>query len=281
MELDSLKTEEIVKIMNSEDNEVVKAIKCEINNISNAIELVVKSFNKGGRLIYIGAGTSGRLGVLDAVECVPTFGVPDTMVVGLIAGGDSAFVKAVEGAEDNKDLAISDLRDINLCRDDIVVGIAASGRTPYVIGGLEYANNIGCNTVSVSCNKNSEISKLSKVAIEAQVGPEVLTGSTRLKAGTAQKMILNMISTVSMVKIGKVYKNLMVDVLQTNDKLRVRAQNIVMEITGVEREIAKQKLEECYDNAKIAIVSILLDCDAKTAKEKLEKSNGKVRNAIK
>ena len=281
MELDSLKTEEIVKIMNSEDNEVVKAIKCEINNISNAIELVVKSFNKGGRLIYIGAGTSGRLGVLDAVECVPTFGVPDTMVVGLIAGGDSAFVKAVEGAEDNKDLAISDLRDINLCRDDIVVGIAASGRTPYVIGGLEYANNIGCNTVSVSCNKNSEISKLSKVAIEAQVGPEVLTGSTRLKAGTAQKMILNMLSTGSMIKIGKTYENFMIDLKANNEKLKDRAIRIVAQITGVQCSEALAALLKCDWEIKTAIVTIIMKLDAEEARLELRKHGGVLRKLIK
>lgn len=198
-----------------------------------AIGWVQESFEAGGKLVYMGAGTSGRLGVLDSVECPPTFGVPPEMVVGLIAGGDRAFVKAVEGAEDSEALALEELKALPLNGRDVVIGIAASGRTPYVIGGLQYARSLGCKTVAIACNAGSLVGNAADLAIEPVVGPEVLTGSTRLKAGTAQKMILNMISTGAMVGIGKVYQNLMVDVMQTNEKLRVRARNIVTEATGL------------------------------------------------
>ena len=217
MDLDEMTPEEIIKIMNQEDAKAVRAVSEMIPQIVKAIEKTTSSLKRGGRIIYIGAGTSGRLGILDAAECPPTFGVDPSMVVGLIAGGEKAFLKAVEGAEDNPDLACEDLKEIKAGVQDTVISIAASGRTPYCIGGLKYARKAGCSTVSISCNKNAEQSKYADVAIEVETGPEVITGSTRLKAGTAEKMILNMISTVSMIEIGKVYENLMVDVVQTND----------------------------------------------------------------
>jgi N-acetylmuramic acid 6-phosphate etherase len=248
--------------------------------IAKAIELATESLKSGGRLIYIGAGTSGRLGVLDAAECPPTFGVSDQMVVGLIAGGKEAFLKAIEGAEDSHTLCQQELEAIQLSDRDTVVGLAASGRTPYVIYGLRYANSIGANTIAIACNKDSEISKEAKVAIEPVVGPEVLTGSTRLKSGTAQKMILNMISTGSMIGIGKVYKNLMVDVQQTNEKLIVRAQNITMEATGCSREEAEEALRQADGSVKLAVVMILKNCSVEEAQKSLEESQGKVREAL-
>lgn len=280
MNLDRMTPQEIVAVMNQEDHNVVKAISTQLEPIATAVQMVTSAFEKGGRLIYLGAGTSGRLGILDAVECVPTFGVPDDMVIGLIAGGEKAFIKAVEGSEDDPELAKQDLKGLKLSERDIVVGIAASGRTPYVIGGLEYAREIGCKTVSIACNSNAAVSEKADVAIEAVAGPEVLTGSTRLKAGTCQKMILNMISTASMVGIGKSYENLMVDVLQTNEKLHVRAQNIVMQATGVSREQATEMLEQCGGKAKLAITAILLHVSPEKAKEKLQQANGKIYQAI-
>lgn len=280
MNLDAMSPREIVEVMNQEDQNVIQAVHGQLDQIAQAVALITKALEDSGRLIYMGAGTSGRLGVLDAVECVPTFGVEDDVVIGLIAGGEKAFVRAVEGSEDSKELAKEDLKQLNLCENDVVVGIAASGRTPYVIGGLEYAREVGCKTVSVACNANSAVSAYADVPIEAVVGPEVLTGSTRLKAGTCQKMILNMLSTASMVGIGKAYQNLMVDVLQTNEKLHVRAQNIVMQATGSSREEAADMLSKCDGNAKTAIVCILLRCDPDTAREKLSNAKGKVRDAI-
>lgn len=280
MNLDAMSPREIVEVMNQEDQNVIQAVHGQLDQIAQAVVLITKALENSGRLIYMGAGTSGRLGVLDAVECVPTFGVEDDVVIGLIAGGEKAFVRAVEGSEDSKELAQEDLKQLNLCANDVVVGIAASGRTPYVIGGLEYAREVGCKTVSVACNANSAVSVYADVPIEAVVGPEVLTGSTRLKAGTCQKMILNMLSTASMVGIGKAYQNLMVDVLQTNEKLHVRAQNIVMQATGSSREEAADMLSKCDGNAKTAIVCILLRCDPDTAGEKLSNAKGKVRDAI-
>jgi N-acetylmuramic acid 6-phosphate etherase len=228
----------------------------------------------------MGAGTSGRLGVLDAVECPPTFGVAPEVVVGLIAGGEKAFVKAVEGAEDSRQLGHDDLVNIDLQKRDIVIGIAASGRTPYVLGGLAYAQEVGCHTVAISCNPGSAIGQAAELAIEVVPGPEVLTGSTRLKSGTCQKLILNMISTATMVGCGKAYQNLMVDVMQTNEKLIVRAQNIVMEATGCDRETATEKIAIAGGSAKTAITMILADCDLEEAQERLAKAKGHVREAI-
>ncbi len=279
-ELDEMTPFEIARIMNREDQKVVEGVQRVLPEVARAIEWVRDTFERGGRLIYLGAGTSGRLGVLDSVECPPTFGVSPDQVIGLMAGGEKAFVKAVEGAEDSPGLAVEDLKKIRLDKQDILVGIAASGRTPYVIGGLKYARSIGCPTVAVACNKGSEIGKEADLAIEPMVGPEILTGSTRLKAGTAQKMILNMISTGAMVGIGKVYENLMVDVVQTNEKLCVRARNIVMMATECGPDEAQKLLEEAEGNAKTAIVMKLLDCSAEEASDKLKRSHGHIRRCL-
>lgn len=280
MGLDQMTPLEIVTVMNREDGKAVEAIGEVLPQIAQAIAWCTDSLKQKGRIIYIGAGTSGRLGVLDAVECPPTFGVSPDVVVGLMAGGTPAFVRAVEGAEDSQIMGEEDLKEIHLSPADIVIGLAASGRTPYVIYGLRYAKKIGCRTVAVSCNRDSEIGKEADLAIEPVPGPEVLTGSTRLKAGTVQKMVLNMISTGSMVGIGKVYQNLMVDVVQTNMKLITRAENIVMTATGCTREEARDSLEEAEGSVKLAITMILLQCSAKSAKTRLNRAGGYVRNAI-
>lgn len=278
--LDIMSTYESLLLMNEEDAKVPEAIRKEIPQIEKAVEAVIAAFNKGGRLIYIGAGTSGRLGVLDAVECPPTFGTSPEKVLGLIAGGEKAFVKAVEGAEDSEEMGVEDLKNVDLTDRDVVIGLAASGRTPYVVAALKYAKVTGCSTVGISCTKNSLVGSTADIAIEVLVGPEVLTGSTRLKAGTAQKLVLNMISTLSMVGVGKVYKNLMVDVQRTNHKLETRAENIVIEATKVDRETAKEKLEEAGGSVKLAITMILLKCDAETANQKLINANGSIRKTL-
>ncbi|MBQ6719075.1 MAG: N-acetylmuramic acid 6-phosphate etherase [Oscillospiraceae bacterium] len=281
MDLDIMTPLEVVTVMNQEDAKVPEAIKPALPNIAQCVTWAISSIEAGGRIIYMGAGTSGRLGVLDAVECPPTFGVAPEVVVGLIAGGEKAFVKAVEGAEDSRELGRQDLIDINVCSNDIVIGIAASGRTPYVLGGLAYAKEVGCHTVGISCNPGSAVGAAAELAIEVVPGPECLTGSTRLKSGTCQKLILNMISTATMVGCGKAYQNLMVDVMQTNEKLVVRAQNIVMEATGCDRETAAEKIGIAGGNAKTAITMILADCGLEEARERLEKAKGHVREAIK
>ncbi len=281
MDLDIMTPLEIVTVMNEEDARVPEAIKPQLNNIAQCVSWATQSIEAGTRLIYMGAGTSGRLGVLDAAECPPTFGVSPETVVGLIAGGDKAFIKAVEGAEDSAELGRQDLVNIGLTSQDLVVGIAASGRTPYVLGGLEYAKEMGCHTVGISCNPGSAVGGAAELAIEVVPGPECLTGSTRLKAGTAQKLILNMISTATMVRCGKAFQNLMVDVVPTNEKLRVRAENIVMEATGVTRERAKEALLQSGDKVKTAILMILVGCGREEAEEKLEKTNGHIREAMK
>ena len=281
MNLDIMSPLEVVTVMNQEDAKVPAAITPALPNIAQCVTWAIASIEAGGRIIYMGAGTSGRLGVLDAVECPPTFGVAPEVVVGLIAGGEKAFVKAVEGAEDSRELGRQDLIDINLAKRDIVIGIAASGRTPYVLGGLAYAQEVGCHTVGISCNPGSAVGAAAELAIEVVPGPECLTGSTRLKSGTCQKLILNMISTATMVGCGKAYQNLMVDVMQTNEKLVVRAQNIVMEATGCEREVAAEKIAIAGGNAKTAITMILADCGLEEAKERLAKAKGHVREAIK
>ena len=280
MELDQMTPLELVSVMNQEDLNVVAGVKEVLPQVAQTIEWAVSSLEAGGRIVYFGAGTSGRLGVLDAVECPPTFGVSPDVVVGLIAGGEKAFVRAVEGAEDSLELCEEELKKIGLNKNDIAIGIAASGRTPYVIGGLRYARSLGCKTVAIACNKGSEVGKEAELAIEPSCGPEVLTGSTRLKAGTAQKMILNMISTGSMVGVGKAYQNLMVDVQQTNKKLVVRAQNITMAATGCTREEAARALEQADGNAKLAIVMLLTQMPVEEAKAKLEAAHGHVRGAL-
>ena len=280
MDLDQMTPLELVSVMNQEDLNVVDGVKEVLPQVAQAIEWAVSSLEAGGRIVYFGAGTSGRLGVLDAVECPPTFGVSPDVVVGLIAGGEKAFVRAVEGAEDSLELCEEEFKKIGLNKNDIAIGIAASGRTPYVIGGLRYARSLGCKTVAIACNKGSEVGKEAELAIEPSCGPEVLTGSTRLKSGTAQKMILNMISTGSMVGVGKAYQNLMVDVQQTNKKLVVRAQNITMAATGCTREEAAQALEQADGNAKLAIVMLLTQMPVEEAKAKLEAAHGHVRGAL-
>ena len=280
MNLDEMSPLQLVSVMNQEDLHVVSAVKAVLPQVATAVQWAKETLEVGGRLIYFGAGTSGRLGVLDAVECPPTFGVSSDVVVGLIAGGERAFVRAVEGAEDDPELCKKELLAINLKESDLVVGLAASGRTPYVIGGLRYAKEIGCRTVAIACNKDSAIGKEADLAIEPTPGPEVLTGSTRLKAGTAQKMILNMISTGSMVGIGKAYQNLMVDVQQTNNKLVVRAQNITMAATGCTRDEAAAALHEANGSAKVAIVMLLTKVSAKEAQNQLDAAQGHVRDAL-
>ncbi|EHL73827.1 MULTISPECIES: N-acetylmuramic acid 6-phosphate etherase [Bacillus] len=280
MDLDLMSTREILEVMNREDQTVPQAVATQIPLIEKAVQLVIRSFQNGGRLIYVGAGTSGRLGVLDAVECMPTFSAPKNMVTGILAGGLEALTKAVEGAEDNESLGKDDLKSIFLNENDTVIGLAASGRTPYVKGALSYAKEQKANTVSISCNKQAEISQLADVAIEVETGPEVLTGSTRLKAGTAQKLVLNMISTASMIGIGKTYQNLMVDVQPTNQKLVERSKRIIMEATDVDYETASQYFEKANHHVKAAIIMILLKCSYEEAIKKLEKAKGFIRKAL-
>ncbi|EJS65275.1 N-acetylmuramic acid 6-phosphate etherase [Bacillus cereus] len=280
MNLDEMSIKEVLQSMNEEDRTVALAVEKEIEKIEKVVQTVIKSFEEEGRLIYIGAGTSGRLGILDAVECPPTFGTDDKMVQGFIAGGLKAFTKAVEGAEDREELAEEDLKSIGLNEKDTVIGIAASGRTPYVIGGLKYANSMGASTASISCNKDAAISKYAKLNIEVETGAEILTGSTRLKAGTAQKLVLNMISTASMIGVGKVYKNLMVDVQSTNEKLVERSKRIIVEATGVSYEVAAAYYEKAERNVKAAIVMLLLQCGYGEALEKLKETKGFVKKAL-
>ncbi|MFE0442763.1 N-acetylmuramic acid 6-phosphate etherase [Aerococcus sp. NPDC058936] len=281
MHLDQMSVGQVLELMNKEDQQVPEAIAKALGQIEAAVEMIIQSLKVGGRLIYFGAGTSGRLGVLDAAECVPTFGVSPDLVVGLIAGGDKAMVEAVEGAEDSLTLAEEDFKKLNLNAKDTVVGIAASGRTPYVIGGLQYAQSIGAKTVSIACNQQAKISRFAQIPIEVDCGPEVLTGSTRLKAGTAQKLILNMLSTVSMIGIGKVYQNLMVDVQATNEKLEERSKRIIMAATECTYEDAASYFEAANQNVKVAIVMILTNLDATEASQKITAANGFVNKVIK
>lgn len=280
MDLDQMTPLQIAIAMNREDAKAVASVTEVLPQIAKAIEWAAEALRCGGRIVYMGAGTSGRLGVLDAVECPPTFGVSPDLVIGLIAGGERAFAKAVEGAEDSHTMGTDDLKDIGLSKNDIVIGLAASGRTPYVVYALRYARAVGCRTVAIACNRESEIGAEAELAIEPVPGPEVLTGSTRLKAGTVQKLILNMISTGSMVGAGKAYQNLMVDVQQTNEKLVVRAQNIVMQATECTRAEAKEALAQAGGYVKVAVVMVLLGCNADDARARLAKAKGHVRAAL-
>ncbi|MEW4307972.1 N-acetylmuramic acid 6-phosphate etherase [Rossellomorea marisflavi] len=280
LKIDTASTGEVLRMMNDEDHKVAEAVKKVLPVVEEVVDKVVTSISSGGRLIYMGAGTSGRLGVLDAVECPPTFSVGSDVVVGLIAGGERAFVKAVEGAEDNEGLGASDLAALQLAPEDTVVGIAASGRTPYVIGGLRYAREVGAVTVALSCNEGARISEEAEHKIEVNVGPEALTGSTRLKAGTAQKLVLNMISTASMIKLGKAYGNLMVDVNISNYKLERRAVGIIRDITGTDEDTALKTLKLANNEVKASIVMIKLGCGYDEAKDRLRDANGYVRVAI-
>ncbi|CAH0196699.1 N-acetylmuramic acid 6-phosphate etherase [Priestia megaterium] len=280
MKIDTASTKEILNIMNKEDQKVALAVQKVLPDVEVAVEFVSESFQKEGRLIYVGAGTSGRLGVLDAVECPPTFSTNPNQVQGLMAGGEKAFVKAVEGAEDNEELGAADLQKIHLNERDTVIGIAASGRTPYVIGALRYAKSVKAKTVALSCNGNSPIGKEANHSIEVVVGPEVLTGSTRLKAASAHKMILNMISTAAMIKVGKAYENLMIDVHVSNEKLKERAIGIICKITGVSYVQASRTLEEANNEVKTAVVMIKTNENYDTAKMLLNNADGYVRKAI-
>lgn len=280
MNLDSLTIHEAAVLMNNEDQKVGTAVAQALPAIENAIKKTTASLQSGGRIIYMGAGTSGRLGVLDAAECVPTFGVSPETVIGLIAGGETAMIHAVEGAEDSLTLGPTDLQNLNLSAKDTVIGIAASGRTPYVIGGLDYANHVHAATVSLALNTNALISQHADTAIEIDVGPEFLTGSTRLKSGTAQKMVLNMISTISMLGIGKIYKNLMVDVQPTNEKLIERSKHIIMDATDCSFETAEQAFMAANQNVKVAIVMILTGVNRNEAEEKLQQANGFINQSL-
>lgn len=279
-EIDTLSTQDMLTIINQEDQKVPLAVKAELPKIAQAVDVITQAFASGGRLIYMGAGTSGRLGILDASECPPTYGSNPDLVIGLIAGGHQAILKAVENAEDNVELGQSDLKSLHLTDKDVVVGIAASGRTPYVIGGLKYANSVGATTVSLACNPDCPIEAEAKIVITPIVGAEVVTGSSRMKAGTAQKLVLNMLTTGAMIRSGKVFGNLMVDVEATNAKLIQRQTNIVVEATGVTSEQAEQALNACDRHCKTAILMLLADIDAKQAKQRLTQHNGFIRAAL-
>jgi N-acetylmuramic acid 6-phosphate etherase len=280
MGVDLMPTAEILTIINTEDGTVPDAVGKVLPDVARAVEAIVVAFGKGGRLIYVGAGTSGRLGVLDASECPPTFGVPPGMVVGLIAGGSEALVRAMEGAEDQADAGAADLVGIELGERDVVVGIAASGRTPYVIGALAFAKSLGAVTVGLTCNPDSAIAGMADISIAPVVGPEVLTGSTRLKSGTAQKLVLNMLTTASMIRIGKTYQNLMVDLTASNDKLLARAVRIVMQATECGVAEAQDALERAGNNVKLAIMTTLTGKSVEDAREALARAGGFLRRAL-
>ena len=281
MHVDSLSALEIVQLMNDEDKQVPLAIEKCLPQIAQAVERIVAAFQQGSRLVYIGAGTSGRLGVLDASECPPTFGVSPEMVKGIIAGGERALRHPIEGAEDSKEQAVIDLQTIQFSSKDVLVGIAASGRTPYVVGALEYAKSLGSATVSIASNPNSAMANIVDIAIDTVVGPEVLTGSSRLKSGTAQKLVLNMLTTASMILMGKCYQNLMVDVQASNEKLKARAIRIVMQATDCDKALAEETLKLADQNAKLAIMMILSGLDRAQAEALLEKHQGKLQLALK
>ncbi len=278
--LDRLSVKQTIEKMNQEDQKVIEAISHKTESIEQLIASVVLSLKQGGRLFYFGAGTSGRLGILDAAECIPTFSIEPEMVQGIIAGGESAMTVAVEGAEDSLTLAVEDFKERQLTAKDFVLGISASGRTPYVIGGLKYAAEVGATTGALSCNEGAEISQYAQYPIEISAGPEVLTGSTRLKSGTIQKLVLNMISTISMVQLGKVFGNLMVDVKPTNEKLVERAKGIIMDATGVSKEEATFYFEDSDQLVKLAIVRILTGASKEVAMGLLGDNDGFIRKAI-
>ena len=279
-EIDTLSTTDMLKVINQEDQKVALAVEAVLPEIARAVDAIADAFMQGGRLIYSGAGTSGRLGILDASECPPTFGSKPEQVVGLIAGGHKAILKAVENAEDNREMGAGDLQALSFNSKDVLVGIAASGRTPYVLGAMEYAKSVGATVACISCNPDSPMSQAANIAITPVVGPEVVTGSSRLKAGTAQKLILNMLTTGAMIRTGKVYGNLMVDVEATNAKLVERQKNIVMAATECSREEAIDALEACNGHCKTAIVMLLAGVDASQASSLLDENQGFTRKAI-
>jgi N-acetylmuramic acid 6-phosphate etherase len=280
MEIDSVSTIEMVEMINEEDKKVAIAVGEAKESIAKAIDLIAERLARGGRLIYIGAGTSGRLGILDASECPPTYGVSHELVQGIIAGGHTAIFKAVEGAEDDSELAKKDLMENDLNQNDVVCGIAASGRTPYVIGGMSYAKEIGAGVVCVTMNPESEMARIAEAPISVVVGPEVIMGSTRMKAGTAQKLVLNMLSTGAMIKLGKVYGNLMVDVKASNKKLYARAKRITMMATGETEEAVEKVLRQTDMNVKLSILMIMTGLDKDSAEKLLEENKGYVQKAI-
>ncbi|MCY8005465.1 N-acetylmuramic acid 6-phosphate etherase [Bacillus haynesii] len=273
-------TIDMLKIMNDEDKTVAEAVQEVLPDVKTAVDYAVGSLKKGGRIIYIGAGTSGRLGVLDAAECPPTFSISPESVIGIMAGGEQALFKAVEGAEDHEAFGRRDLEAVNLSNNDTVIGIAASGRTPYVLGALKYAKETGAKTVALTCNENSAISRAADHSIEVVVGPEVIAGSTRMKAATSHKMILNMISTAAMINMGKVYENLMVDVKVSNNKLKERAIRIIQTVTGVPKEAAALALEKSHNQVKTAIIMLKTNENAAAAEKLLEKSEGDIEKAL-
>ena len=280
-DIDSLPTLDMIRVIHAEDKSVALAVERILPDIAEAVDLISSRLSTGGRLIYIGAGTSGRLGILDAVECPPTYGTPPELVQGIIAGGTPAIFQAQEGAEDNPSLAEEDLKEHGLCALDVLVGIAASGRTPYVLGGLKYARSIGAATIALACTPAPAIAEFASVSLVPITGPEVITGSTRMKAGTAQKMVLNMLSTASMIKLGKVYGNLMVDVSSTNAKLEERARRIVMEAAGCSRAESIDALEKAGGNAKLAILLQRSGLDAAAGRKLLEDAGGHLALALK
>lgn len=279
--IDLMDNMEILKVMNNEDKTVAYSVEKQLHNISSAVDIIVKALEENkGRLIYVGAGTSGRLGVLDASECPPTFNTPKGLIVGLIAGGDNALRNSMEGIEDVYDEGVKDLKKIDFNANDVLVGIAASGRTPYVIGALKYAREIKAKTISVTCNSGAEISKYADVAIEVVVGPEIITGSTRLKAGTAQKMVLNMLTTATMIKLGKTFKNYMIDVRAQNEKLKNRAQNMLVELLDISIKQADELLKKTSWNVKEALVMAKTSKEYHEVKKLLKESKGRVYDAI-
>ncbi|MCE5286990.1 MAG: N-acetylmuramic acid 6-phosphate etherase [Pelosinus sp.] len=278
--IDKESTLGILTLINQEDQKITGVIQKILPQIAEAVDIIVASLSTGGRLFYLGAGTSGRLGILDASECPPTYGTDPELVQGLIAGGTTAIFQAVEGAEDSSSLASNDLKAKQLTSTDIVVGIAASGRTPYVIGGLTFAKSLGCRTISLTCSPNSELGKIADISLTILTGAEVIMGSTRMKAGTAQKMVLNMLTTASMIKMGKVYGNLMVDVQSTNEKLKVRANRIVTLATGCSKAQAQTALNEAGGSCKLAITMLLAGVSAAAAAELLTKADGFVGKAL-
>ena len=279
-DIDTLPTLDMLSLINAEDQKVALAVRDELPYIAAAVESITARIQRGGRLIYIGAGTSGRLGVLDASECPPTFGTPPELVVGLIAGGLAALTEAVEGAEDDREGGAGEIAELDVNENDCVIGIAASGRTPYAIGSLQEAKKRGALTISIVCNRPSPLGELAEISIAPVVGAEVVSGSTRLKAGTAQKMVLNMISTAVMIRLGKTYSNLMVDVQPTNVKLRQRARRIVAEATGLDLQRAAEMLSDCHGEVKTAIVAILAGISPELARIRLHETGGYVRKAI-
>jgi N-acetylmuramic acid 6-phosphate etherase len=278
--IDTFSTSELLAVMNEEDARVAEVIRDALADIVLAVDLIADRIQSGGRLIYTGAGTSGRLGVLDAVECVPTFGTPPELVIGIIAGGPSALMTAVEGAEDRSEDGKRDLQAVLLSEHDVVVGVAASGRTPYVLGAVDYAYEVGAITIGIACNDPSPLLEKTHISIGLPVGPEIITGSTRLKAGTAQKLVLNMLSTGAMVKLGKVYDNLMVDVKVTNHKLADRARRIVSEIAGVDYDEAGRLLGATGNDVKAAIVVSKRGVGVEEARQLLAHANGHLRQVI-